>query len=371
VRTEERLDPETMAWSLATLLGHLPDAMVGALDDDASFVAMPGSVPLTGQAVVCEGSLADLVAADDAIVVTRTWEQVRASGLAQSNVRLTDGRTAIVHAFDVHEAHGVVVAVAELLHHDLFAPPFADGPAGALRPRVCHMRHNVVGAVTEVDEAAVALLGWTLDELAGRRPSELVHPDDFDEMVAAWIQMLQRPGGTGRSRGRHRCRDGRWLWVEVTHRNLLFDRAHLDVASEVVDISEEMAARESLAERDDLLGHLTGPSSGGVLHLDASGAVRFANERLLELFGVTSAASTGELLAHVGAGDRRVLLAAVAHSLADGARAEVELGVGTSRPAPPRVCRVVTKPLRGAAGAIVGVVASATDLVDTAPWPPA
>lgn len=364
MRTHERLDAETMAWSLATLLGVLPDAVVGALDDHGAFTEMPSSVPLLGHGVVDEGCLADLVLRDDAEVVSRTWEEVQQTGLAQGNVRFNDGRTAIVHEFDVHEVHGVVVAVVEFLTGGAFGPAGAVG-SPPLRPTVCQVRHNVVGTVTEVDDAATAMLGWSREDLVGRRPNELVHPDDFDESVAAWVRLLQSPGGSERSRMRHRCGDGTWLWVEVTHTNLLGDRRHPDVVSELVDVSREVAAVEALAERDALLRHLTGSTPWGTLQLDGAGGVRFANGRLLELLGIAAEpTAAADVWVHVATADRPSLDDALDRALRHGARAEVEVRVVAPERGPARVCSVVAQPLPDLAGLIMGAVVSVSDLVD-------
>ncbi len=79
---------------------------------------------------------------------------------------------------------------------------------------------------------------------------------------------------------RHRRRDGSFLWFEVTNHNLLEDPEHECVVSEIVDISEEMAAQEGLRAREQLLDRLAEAVPMGLFQVDAERNVVYTNDRL-------------------------------------------------------------------------------------------
>ncbi len=91
---------------------------------------------------------------------------------------------------------------------------------------------------------------------------------------------------TGRdqqTRLRRRRKDGTYMWVDTTLRNLLNHPDRNYVLVEIIDISAEMQAQEALAEREELLRRLTAAMPVGLLHVDTERKVVYNNARLLEI----------------------------------------------------------------------------------------
>lgn len=109
-------------------------------------------------------------------------------------------------------------------------------------PRFATLCKDPRSVIVKADEAITRILGWSAQELEGRRSPEILHPEDHALAIDNWMQMLAGP--ERRVRLRHRRSDGSWVWLEVTNHNLLMHPEHKCVVSEVVDISEEMAALE-------------------------------------------------------------------------------------------------------------------------------
>lgn len=77
-----------------------------------------------------------------------------------------------------------------------------------------------------VSPACRHVLGYEPEELLGLRPSNMIHPDDADEVraLAASLMRGEVAGGRAAATYRMRHKDGRWLWMEAGL-NLVRDEA--------------------------------------------------------------------------------------------------------------------------------------------------
>ncbi|MDB5470886.1 MAG: hybrid sensor histidine kinase/response regulator [Caulobacter sp.] len=111
------------------------------------------------------------------------------------------------------------------------------------------------GVLKEVNPAWTSVTGWTAEELIGRSPVELIHPDD---RAAFKINVAElRSKGECVTIGRLKAKDGRWLWFDG--RNQLSAEGLLIGAMR--DITAERARDEELeaARRDhSMLGDAAG-----------------------------------------------------------------------------------------------------------------
>ena len=243
------LSPEALDAALTALLAEYPTAFVAAINADGVFVPLPASLPLTGQQALHARSMLDFVVSEDREHVISTWERARETGASSAQVRLEldPSRSAVIHYIDARARHGVYVGV------------IVGGEAAALTrlpqiqaapPRMARAHKNEVAVFLEVDEATTKILGWTAADMVGVRSLEFIHPEDHDRAIQSWMQMLSEPGTTqARARLRHRRSDGGWTWFEVTNHNRLADPDSRYVLTEMIDISDEMAAQEALRDR--------------------------------------------------------------------------------------------------------------------------
>jgi diguanylate cyclase (GGDEF)-like protein/PAS domain S-box-containing protein len=232
----------------------------------------------------------------------------------------------------------------------------------AQRPRICRLSKDARAAIVDVDPAVEQMLGWRPEDLLGRRHLDFVHPDDGPVVVETWITLLSRPGTPQHLRLRQRCRDGSYMWVEVINHNRLQDPDHGDVACDVIDISEQVAAEQALREREEMLDKLTHSLPSGVAQFDRAGRLLYSNSRLFDILGTAAVQSVSELLVNVESESHDDLLGGVLAVCDELERREIESRVCTPG-SPDRVCQFVVSPLSGGA---TGAVLSVTDITDTA-----
>ena len=65
---------------------------------------------------------------------------------------------------------------------------------------------------TTVNPAWTELLGWSPQEIIGRSPVELIHPDDLPAFAEMAMQLAHE--GVGENFARVKCKDGTWRWFE-------------------------------------------------------------------------------------------------------------------------------------------------------------
>jgi diguanylate cyclase (GGDEF)-like protein/PAS domain S-box-containing protein len=363
--SEAPLDDAARDAVFEALLRQHPTAHVAAIARNGLFVPMPASVPLSGQRVIRgASSMLDLVIAEDRLKVIETWEHACVHGASSEVVHtLGDaGQSATLYYVDVTHHHGVVLGFLAGLDT---APGMPALDQVVLPPRVSVIRKNRVAVITEVDEAATRILGWTAEELIGRRTTEFIHPEDHERGIASWMDMLARPGSTRRVRMRHRHRDGSWIWFEVTNHNMLDEHDGGFVLTEMVDISDEMAALEALRSSEQLLRRLTEALPVGVLQLDTERQVVYRNERLAAIVGDDAAGTVDAQLAVVLPDDRGALERALAAVLNDGCDGDLEVGyrhpVGGNRR-----CSVSLRALTAEDGKVTGAILCMADVTEDA-----
>jgi diguanylate cyclase (GGDEF)-like protein/PAS domain S-box-containing protein len=365
VAGQERVDGETRDTALAALLTEYADAPVAAISADGLFVPMPASVPLIRHEVLDARSALDLVVPADRVVVITAWERVRAAGASRTPVHLTaGGGNAVLHFIDVTHSHGVFVGVVVAESGEVAQA--AARAASALPPRLCRVRKDELAVITSIDEATTGILGWSPEELVGRRTLELVHPEDQDRAIENWMEMLSAPGVVHRWRGRHQHRDGSWIWFEVSNANRLDDPDHADVLAEMVDLTDEMAAQEALQARERLLYTLAEALPVGVFQIDPERNVVYSNDRLDEILGTDHAVTCDAQLATVLPDARPLLDAALDAVLESGTDADVEVAVALPSTGEQRLCTMTLRALRHDDCPVEGAVVCVSDVTEAA-----
>ncbi len=107
-----------------------------------------------------------------------------------------------------------------------------------------------------VSPSVESVLGYSESEFVRLLPPTLLHPDDLGSAVEHAKGLREKSGATYRGRFRVQHADGRYLWCEITGRNLL-DTELACVVNTVRDIGEQVALEEQLilqARHDELTG---------------------------------------------------------------------------------------------------------------------
>lgn len=344
--------------ALERALLELPTALVAALGSDGQMVPFPTTIPLLGHRVFSGTSGLDMVAPEDHLLVIEGWHQAKLEPVVELNLRLLahpDHHSA-VRFFNVQAEYGVHVILLDVDDPDVVLA--AGEERSAQRRDAAHVRRDAVAIFLEVDDAMTALLGWTREELIGLGTISLVHPDDAEGAIEAWMSMRL---GTGAARTRVRLQhaDGHYLWVEVTNDNQL-DNPNVDcVISEIVDISAEMERLEALHQRERLLGRLAESLPIGICQLRLDREIVFSNPPLVELLGPVD--SVDALIRSVAGPDRRPFELALDAAFS-GQPSDLEVSV--LRGFEEHRYELTVRPLANDEGTADGLIVCAADVTD-------
>jgi diguanylate cyclase (GGDEF)-like protein/PAS domain S-box-containing protein len=348
---------------IEALLRAHPGAVVAAVGPDGLFVPLPDELDLgadhhrTGLR-----SATDLVEGADRGAVIAAWERARAGGdgsvVAQLRDHTAGGRIHFVDARDEWGVHIMVFAVDDGGGRvDVpESPPIPEGS----RAKVVRSRKDGLAVLIDIDRNVSELLGWRVEDMVGVRSLEFIHPDDQEEAIAAWMDMLSAPGLTTRSRLRHSRADGSWVWLDISNRNLLDEDGHVEC--EMVDVSQEVAAQEALAASEQVLRRLTESMPVGVFHIDADERLQLANARLHEILGTRPGDDQAIMLSTLR--DEIAFDRALSAVLA-GTDVDLELEIQVLGTLDVRRCTLALRALT-VDGAVTGAVGVLTDITESA-----
>jgi diguanylate cyclase (GGDEF)-like protein/PAS domain S-box-containing protein len=363
-RRAARDGPLETAWIDAFVDGLLagdPPPAVLAFEETGLSVDVPPDIPIPAwQTPEGLSSGLELCIPADLPAVLQAWERARVQRVAQVSVhpRAEPEQTVSVHFIDARHRFGVFLGIVSGVPSSIGRP---GATAPMLRAKVCSLERDAFSRVRAAGATVTEILGWTADDLIGNRTLELTHPDDRPAAVSNWLQMLSRPGNGPRALTRYRHRNGRYIWFEVTHRNLLADPAHGCIVSEMVDVSERMEAVDALRASEQLLRRLTEALPLGIIQIDAARRIVYRNERLLPLLGQTDAATLDDHFVHVTPADRGLLDAALSAVLGGGGPADLELAIDD--PGGVRRCSMTMLAL-GSPGDTTGAIVSVIDVTE-------
>ncbi|HXW59565.1 MAG TPA: diguanylate cyclase [Solirubrobacteraceae bacterium] len=366
VEHDQHLGAERMEAELTLLLDRFPDAAVAAFMESGLFAEMPDSIKLKNHAVLGGRWAIGREGGEDREAVFSMWDRVRKQGAGRCLLHPVEYPAELVfYTLDMRERHGVIFG--------LFVPtgvisPTAPPPEveAAPVPRFATVRKDEKSTIVAIDEAITQILGWSAEEIEGRRTLDFIHPEDHPLAIDNWMQMLALPGPGRRVRLRHRTKDGGWVWFELTNHNLLNDPEHSCVISEMVDISDEMATQEELRAREQLLDRLAKTVPVGLFQIDTDRQIVYVNERLREILGIESATTVDEQLATVVPSDRAALEQAFDSVLDDGLDTDTEVKLRLPPGDELHFCTISLRPLSHEDGTISGAIACVADVTDGA-----
>ena len=307
--TDSLRDPAARVWAIDPTGGRTvdppPELDIGTPAPEAGVNPLASIAPAShGQAVAA-------------------FETARSQGRGSSVVTLTDGELRCrLDIFDLEASHGCFVAVVVPDDHEL-----DDVEDSVLAPRQATYRLDATGVFLSISDEFTKMLGWTADEVVGRSSLDVIHPDDHENGIVAWIEVLERPARQIRLHQRLATKSGSWLWCEVTDTNRLGDPDDPHVLSELLDVSRERAAHAALQRRETLLARLTQALPSGVLYLDADGDVEVWNDRWESLTGLPATQGLDGLLDSVIEVDN--VVRAIDRARENGLDADLEVTFGT------------------------------------------
>ena len=371
-------DPAASGWSRAHALAAMlaqQHLLIGAMTADGMIVSVPAALRLPTERMLLAPpdmrTMLDLLVPADASSAIADFERALAAGYATGASRLrSDPDVVRPHVvLDARELHGVVLTGFDLSAGVPLSGPVATHVAltPGRRPRTGSVRKDAFGNVTAIDERTTRMLGWTPDEVVGTRSLDLVHPDDQQRAVTAWLELLSRRDSE-RVRLRHRRSDGSWLWVDLENSyQPADDPADAVVTTQMTDVSDEMAAQEQARQQAQLLHRVAEALPVGILQLDTDLGVVYANSRLCSILGVPEVTGHAELSAALEPADRAAVaavLVAVAAGDGEAAGTEMEVTVRHAGTGAARVCSATFTALSDREGA-PGVLICVSDVTES------
>jgi PAS domain S-box-containing protein len=170
--------------------------------------------------------------------------------------------------------------------------------------RVGTWEHDMRTGLTEISERWAEILGYRaadLNPLTLERWVELVHPDDIDLLNRQEAEAFAAGQWQIETEIRLRHRDGHWVWVLTRTQATEWDATGKPVKTSGVnlDISAAKAMEAALARERDTLARIMETSVSGILAVEGTGRVVFANAGAERVIGqpVYAGVSLPELLA--------------------------------------------------------------------------
>ncbi len=184
---------------------------------------------------------------------------------------------------DDPDGTGEPLTICLLLADDNAVPYTDTSNVESVKNRWIGYRSDELGNMISFDPTIEEMLGWTAADLLGENSLGIIHPDDNQAAIDAWLTTVTVTHPV-RCRQRRRTKSGEWMWFELTTTNLLATEGY--VRCELLDITAEMQMFEELTKQEEILRQLTDALPSGVAHFDRDGLLVFANERLAEITGV-------------------------------------------------------------------------------------
>jgi PAS domain-containing protein len=291
------------------------------------------------------------------------------TGVTPVSVRFVTGEPATFFLFSVAELYGADILVVVSERGTDISAAVCGPPAPP--PRFCRVLRDQAGRIIEIDEFAPLVLGWPAQGLLqGDPPMSRVHVDDHGRVIDNWMSMLAGGANGHRCRARLGRPDGTWVWLEITNFNHLEDSDNPSIVSEMLDISDEMAAHEAVREREQHLHRLAEALPLGVIQLADDRRIVYKNDCLNAILGNPMASTVDDQFAATLAEDRSRLYAAIDDALESGSDHDLTIRVRQDGPESERLVQVITKALRHDNGAVCGVIPRHARPANRRPTPP-
>ncbi len=156
-------------------------------------------------------------------------------------------------------------------------------------------RHDPDGHYLYVSPACRNLLGYEPEELVGRSPYDLIHPDDRDEVARAHTRVLEEPDIITVTY-RIRRKDGAYIWFESTARGVrdATTGAYREIDCSSRDVTARKEAEEKLRAGRELLEAVLDNSTAVIYIKDAEGRYLLVNRWFETLFKITRKEISGK-----------------------------------------------------------------------------
>jgi len=145
---------------------------------------------------------------------------------------------------------------------------------------------NADGTRRYVSPSMQRVLGYRPEEVIGRSPFDMVHPEDLPGLTEAFRRLLEVPDTTLSIQYRIRHRSGEWRTLETIGKNLLQNPAVAGVVINSRDITDRNRAEEEQLKSVSLLRATLESTADGILVVNRAGKVESYNQKFVEMWGI-------------------------------------------------------------------------------------
>jgi diguanylate cyclase (GGDEF)-like protein/PAS domain S-box-containing protein len=226
---------------------------------------------------------------------------------------------------------------------------------------------DVEGRFVVVNRRFCEMLGYSRDELIGKRFEEITHPDDRgeDEDVAGEMARgeVQSPSLISKQK-RYLRKDGSVMWAQrsgVAVRSALGEPLY--GLGSIEDVSQYHASQETLRALNESLRAIVETSPLAIYSITPNGIVTLWNPAAERMFGIAEDNVLGKPLP-LANGQPRLVTADIRSRVMAGAMvSNVEI-VWDANPAEVREISISAAPLRGLDQKIVGILLTCSDITE-------
>jgi len=108
-------------------------------------------------------------------------------------------------------------------------------------------RHDLNGVYNYVSNSSYTLIGYSPDDLIGKRAYEFLHPDDLNNIRNGLNEFINKGLGIYTASYRYKKKDGTYIWVESTNKLTFLDGT--DKIEGVISISRDITERKAFEAR--------------------------------------------------------------------------------------------------------------------------
>ncbi|HUV98865.1 MAG TPA: PAS domain S-box protein [Gallionella sp.] len=149
------------------------------------------------------------------------------------------------------------------------------------------VRTDLAGHITFVNDRFCDISGYTRKELLDKQWQDLTHPEDMQNSISVYKQMMQ-DGQPLSFEKRYIRKNGMAVWVSISASRLSDAEGHvIGGLAVVVDISRRKLAEDALRKSSEEIADLYNHSPCGYHSLDKDGIIRQINDTELAWLGYT------------------------------------------------------------------------------------
>ena len=140
------------------------------------------------------------------------------------------------------------------------------------------------GVLRYVNRRAHAeILGYDAEDLLGKDPFVLVHPEDLETAHRDFQELLDHPEATRSSVFRCRRKDGSWCLIETRCRTLLRDAQVVGLIANGRDVTDRLQRERALAHSQRSYRYLFESMRDGVVTISLDGSIQSFNPSFREM----------------------------------------------------------------------------------------